>query len=109
MQRNFCMALVLLASACTGEIEPNQDSIPSPDELAKADGETFRIRGTIAYGQTVSGRLYGAKTYAGYTFEALEGADLAVSASAGQATAVYGPVDRDGKYGPHAVHGTLPE
>src|SRR5262249_29739768 len=109
MRRTFCVALVLLGSACAGEIETSSDSIPSPDELAKADGQTCRIRGSIGYGQTVSGRLYGTKTYAGYTFDALAGAELLPSATAGQAMAVFGPLDRDGKYGPHAVTGALPE
>ena len=101
------MALVLFG--CAGEVESTDDSIPSPDELAKADGETFRVRGSIEYGQTVTGRLYGTRTYAGYTFDALAGASLAPTATPGESIALYGPVDRGGKYGPHPVHGALPE
>lgn len=93
-------ALLSLGAACGEDLAAE---VPSPDDLGKADGEAFVIKGSFGYGETAKGRLYGVKTYHGYTFEALEGAVLEVSGTSGRAIAVYGPEDRAGTYGPIAL------
>lgn len=87
----------LLFAGCAAE---NVDEVPSPDDLGKADTQAFKLVGKIAYGQTVKSRLYGTKTWHGYTVEALEGAILDVTGTTGRGIAVYGPEDRAGTYGP---------
>lgn len=101
MQRVRTFALVALLAAACGE-DPAAE-IPSPDELGKGDGQEFVIKGMFGYGEVFKGRLHGAKTYHGVTFEALEGAVLAVSGTSGRAIAVYGPEDRAGAWGPLAL------
>lgn len=97
----FALGLAGTASGCA-EPEAGAEA-PSPDDLGggKVDGETFRVRGTLRYGEPVQGRLYGTRTFDGWTFEALEGARLSVvvAPAQGRAIAVYGPEDRGGRWG----------
>jgi hypothetical protein len=96
MRTMFVAGLLGLGACAPAEDVPE---VPSPDETGKADGEPFKLKGTIAYGQTVKGRLYGTKTWDGYTVDVLEGAVLTVTGTSGRGIAVYGPEDRAGTWG----------